>query len=321
MKYLYLLLLACSSTFAQSLDTLFFKNFNDGSITSTFPGNKGEFVLPSSSLLFVTNANTATIDASPALLVDLGALKMKSMMGNGYGQETIFRVEITDIAHDTVIVQYQLKATKVYTNPSTLFISTIRNATIQAFPSGRKYEVTYETPAAILFAGGITPHFGPYVSFPGTNDQTAIVQEKYGTKGKNSFPFTCNSAELVNDQVVLGFPFLPDTKMEDKALKQFLMEEDCKPYENKEACKQFTSFEVKTDNGIDLSKKFLIDNILVLGKNRSISTDLEEHSLNGGAKTILKAYTFLGQEIKDIEQYKGAALLLYSDGTKGKVIR
>lgn len=67
--------------------------------------------------------------------------------------------------------------------------------------------------------------------------------------------------------------------------------------------------------------EFLIDDLVVIGKKKGVTTGFEEQALTQSAKKVMVAYTFQGVEIADWTNYSGPAIVLYTDGSRAKLVR
>lgn len=70
----------------------------------------------------------------------------------------------------------------------------------------------------------------------------------------------------------------------------------------------------------DWGLRFAIDDLVVKGSTLVTSLERDAHAEHA-AKKIVKAIDFLGKEIEALDSYHGAAIVLYGDGTRRKIVK
>lgn len=313
---------------AQPIDTLMYKNFDDGLLTYESPKNRATFftLFPPFSDDFKASLGALSINGTPNMSVDLGSFRTKLALALNYPKPPyILQASISDVSkYDTLIVQYKIMAAKIDlsnyelqlpdTRPSANVIATYYNSATSKYFS-KQYTVQYMGNVQLSFLGNA---ISSYKYMSGSESKVSVAH-KFINEGSSNFLFKLVQRELPNTLQVFDNGSNFNTSTSESLLRQTIQTHFCVTTDNPSGClAQTPIFNVVANEDNTLSKTFLLDDFLVVGKKAAITTSLSEPFDYSLSKQIHKMYTLQGQEIANISSYKGFAIVCYSDGTRSK---
>ena len=324
--YTLIILLLTQGAVAQTVDTIFRKDFNNGQIDFNKFGSNVSFSASGEgkSILYDT---LVSLNNTPALITDLGNSKVYGVLNNYYyPTRDLFAFELATTGnYDSVLVQFDIKTNEITLLPSgdielgssveatlsmnyesssdnTLFMKSFRVRYLQhgilVAPTSARSEIYFtsgdRSNASILYvfaAPKNTAYFrGVYAHF---NQDTPLEIND----GKQKF-------------------VTPEYKLKDTVLCRF-----CQTTNDSADCMLNAKLKVESTPGFfDPNSRVLIDNIFIARKQEGIVTGIKTTAMEGLKKEIDRAFTIWGTKIGDLKNYTGLAIIHYKDGTTKKYI-
>ncbi len=329
--YLFLfLLLATSQIFAQSTDTLFYKNFDDNNLRSTLPGNKGSFTPSNSGQSIYTPNQSYGINATSGMATDLGSIRLEYRVRFGTPSNiayNLFTIQTSLSDMDSLWVSFSVKANTVDTSykNTTYVLSESSSIPLQYLNAvtNKSFFKTYNVvflPASYP-ANLLTSDLKSFADAQLSNDRAQMrIRYAYSVRNQTSFSFSLNAQEAISQNVIIPNLNPPGSMIAESAIRQTLVNDFCATTDNPSDCAAKVSFAPPISNA-NLSQDLLIDDILIVGKKSTLTTALEPSLPLSVENPIVKAYTFTGQEIADFGNYHGMAIVVYKNGSRAKVLR
>ncbi len=306
----------------QTYDTLFYKNFDDQSIISSFSKDSTDFTPNFIGSRIDTGKNT--INGTPAYSVNYGVTHLRKVL---FGKQTDsednrlfqFNVLLPPMQKDSLILRFSINAN---CSPSTEYLwqtQVRKRRTVEATYQERseEYDVYYKLPVGLqaMQPSLIDEHLDTdergithvTLRYLGESDGTMVR-----TFGFEAIPQDDEPLIVTNDGL--------EAEYTDNSLVSLIQSLFCGSETDVNDCKGHLVFQPPVmPTSFQQGNEFMVDDIVLLWRKPELVADISPDPFYADAPVIAKAYTLLGEPIPDITQYRGLAIVAYTNGTRSKM--